>query len=212
MSSRMLTLLATWSLVVIAGTAGWAVRLLLRADTPASPFAVARVGQTRLVYETDFARSDAARQGGVLDALDLAARFPGFLPAGGDFLTKPESILFLDIEAAADGVAPEDRMARLYARFLDNEPWSNPGGLVMRRFTQDSPYTGEDLYYAPPEGRFFAARCTRPPQPPDGAPESCLYDLREGALDVHLRFQPALLPEWEAISGGTRALLHRIQR
>jgi hypothetical protein len=213
MSSRLITFLAALSLIVIAGVSGWTIRTLLRAESAAtSPYVVARLGQTRLVYEAAYARSPAARQGGVIDALDLAARFPDFVGAGADFHSKPESIVFLDLEPATEGDAPEDRMARLYARFLESEPWSNPGGLVMRRFMPDSPYAGEELYFAPPEGRVFTARCTRPAQPPDAALESCLYDVRVGPIDAHVRFRPELIGDWEALSNGARALVQRIQR
>ncbi len=46
---------------------------------------------------------------------------------------------------------------------------------------------------APPEGRVFAARCTRPMQPPDGLPNTCLSEMRFNGLDVRLRFSPNLL-------------------
>ena len=101
---------------------------------------------------------------------------------------------------------------KLYARFLEQTAWNNPGGLIMRRFEKGSPYEREDLYLAPPEGRIFAARCMRPSQPPDGLPNTCITEFRLRGLDAQLRFVPDLLPEWERLMDGARGLIESLAR
>ena len=90
---------------------------------------------------------------------------------------------------------------------LPNE-WSHPGGLIARSFTVGSPFEGEELYFVAPEGREFAARCSRPDQTRK-VPNSCLYDYRDGDLNIQLRFSADLLAEWEKLSAGARGLLQQ---
>ena len=82
----------------------------------------------------------------------------------------------------------------------------------MRRFEAGSPYDREELYIAPPEGRTFYARCMRPIQPPDGLPESCISEFRQGGLDIRVRFNPELLPHWSQLTEGVRGLVRSLQR
>ena len=197
------------ALALALGAGG--VWLFFRDGTSQVPsFATARIGEATVRYSVAYGRSPGDREGGRLDQLNLAARFPDFSPAGGDLTARPDSIVFIRLDPADPSLPPEERMDKLYARFLEPDEWSNPGGLMMRRFEPTSPFGREELYYAPPEGRLFTARCTRPAQPPDGLPETCLHDFRVGKLDVQIRFSPELLPEWEALSESARALARRV--
>ena len=89
--------------------------------------------------------------------------------------------------------------------------WIGPEGLILRRFEQGSPYDLEELYIAPPDGRTFFARCLKPSEADAAARDFCLFLFREDDLDVELRFAPALLEHWEALTEGAHAFLARIR-
>jgi len=194
-----------------AAAAGLAMAIRPTAD-PVAQRAIVRIGETRLAIPPDYMRFKPDRAGGTVARIELAAAAKDFRPAppprldlhDGDPLA---ATVFITIERPDPRLEPADRMSRLYVRFLDEFSWSHPGGLRMRRFSNDSPYTGEDLYFAPPEGRQFTARCRRPPQPPDGLPSACLAEFRADGVDVRLRFSPDLLPEWERLMSGARGLI-----
>ena len=179
-----------------------------------------RLGGTRLSFDAAFARFASERVGGDMEQVDLAVSFPDFAPAGeikgltpqSDLLSRQEKLLFLTLTLAGKTLDPAERTAKLYARFLEPEEWSQAGGLVMRRFVPGSPFESEDLYLTPPEGKAFAARCMRPAASADGLPDSCIHDFRLGALNVQLRFSPARLADWEALGTGARLLVARMLR
>ncbi len=174
--------------------------------------ATTEIGSARLHYDAGYGRTDRDRWGGQLEQLNFAAQVPDFTPAGENLTAAPDTLAFVHLEAADRSLAPQERMAKLYARFLDERQAPVANGLVMRQFASDSPYGREDLYFTPPEGRVFTARCTRPARPPDGLPETCLFYLRVNGLDAQIRFSPVLLPQWEPLSAGARALIERIAR
>lgn len=115
----------------------------------------------------------------------------------------------MTLSPIGDAPDPEDRPAKLYARFLTAETLEGPGGLVLREFEPDSPYEAEELLLAPPDGRAFVARC---PKAQLGAPgEGCLSVFRAGPVDVELRYPPTVLQRWDALYEGARGLLGRMQ-
>ena len=126
--------------------------------------------------------------------------------------TPIEQLIFLTIRPKDPTIDPADRPAKLYARFLETTGWSHPGGLVMRRFENGSPFEREELYMTPPEGRVFAARCARPIQPPDGLPNTCISEIRIEGLDVQMRFSPDMLVNWETLVLGSRQLVSSFLR
>jgi hypothetical protein len=154
-----------------------------------------------------------------VDQLDIADFFPDFSPAGNEIDISKQTDLgerfartvFIAIRPADSSLDPAERPTRLYARFLEPDGWSHPGGLVARAFQAGSPFENEELYFAAPEGRAFAARCQRPDQTRK-TPNTCAYDFRLGDLDVELRFSASLLSEWEALSAGARALILAARR
>ena len=176
------------------------------------------LGNTRLAIPSPYFRFDHAKLGGRLPEIDLAADSKTFRPVILKVKIpkrnqKPaENTLYLTVSNASETLGPGERTTRLYARFLEADVWSHPGGLIMRRFQDGSPYQNEDLYMTPPEGRRFSARCPRPRQPPDGLPDSCLADIRLDGIDVRLRFSSALLPDWEQLYNGTRGLVQSFRR
>ena len=206
--ARKLILIATLAAIALAAAL---VGLRLAEQTQTDGPREAMICETRLRLAPGLARFPIVRRGGLLERLDLAVSFPDFRPAG-DRASAGKAALFITLSAADRAVEPADRPTTLYARFLAEEIVERADGLAMRRFQPGSPYEFEDLYIAPPEGRAFAARCTRPKQPPDGLPETCLTDLRLGGLDAQLRYAPELLPRWELLVSGARALIETMKR
>ncbi len=183
------------------------------------PRAVAvTLGAERLTLLSTYLRPNS-RQGGAMDALHLAAFFPDFSPAddssgvtaGADLAERFARTVFVTAKPADSSLDPAERPARLYQRFLDENSWSHPGGLVARAFVDGSPFEGDELYYVAPEGREFAARCLRP-DPARKTPNTCIYAFRLGDLDVEMRFSAALLAEWVELKAGVRGLIEAARR
>jgi len=109
----------------------------------------------------------------------------------------PEAQLIVALAAPDRAVAPADRPRLIYARFLSSDASTFGGNLVRRSFRDDTPYAGEVLLLAPPEGRNFAARCA---QRGDGpvAP-TCSAELRRNGLDIQLQMAEADVRHWERI-------------
>jgi hypothetical protein len=207
---RMRTLAFVAALVALAGACALAYRQFA---APASPFAVAKVGAERLKLASAYVRSSRA------DAVELVAYFPDFTPAGafadvGDATNLDDRfarLVFISLKPADPALDPAERTARLYQRFLDENSWSHPGGLVARAFVDGSPFEGDELFYVAPEGRDFAARCRRP-DPSRKTPNTCIAVFRLGDLDVELRFAAALLSRWSELKEGARGLIEAAKR
>lgn len=209
MFSRVLTVLAALALAL--GAAGY---MFLAGDGGAKGPLDIRLGAVRLALPAAYVRNPELRMSGEFSEVEIAANAQDFRPAPQPAQLRPgmedasEGIVYISLKPQEKTLDPAERPARLYVRFLEREEWSHPGGLVMRRFEEGSPFGHEDLYMAPPEGRLFAARCIRPAQPPDGLPNTCISEMRFAGLDVRLRFSPNRLGEWEHLIAGVRGLIN----
>jgi hypothetical protein len=205
---------AALALIVGAGYGAW--RGFTAKRHPA--IVAASVGAASFALPSGYFRP-SSRTGGQVDKLELAAFFPDFAPAGDlndivsgtDLDERHEKLVFVTVTEADQALDPADRPVKLYARFLDPDAWSQPGGLIARGFVSGSPFEGEELYFTAPEGRQFAARCGRP-DPRRTTPNFCIDDFRLDGLDVELRFSANLLSEWEKLTGGARGLLQSGRR
>ncbi|HYA81075.1 MAG TPA: hypothetical protein VED87_09120 [Methylocystis sp.] len=191
-----------------------ALFLIETGEDPDAPVEAA-IGAAHFAYPRGFARDEGAAVGGLTERLDLMAEFPDFTPPrqkgskagqGGQ-----NGVVLIAVTPKDDSIDPKDRPQRLYARFLESGVWIGPEGLILRRFEQGSPYDLEELYIAPPDGRTFFARCLKPGETDAAARDFCLFLFREDDLDVELRFAPALLEHWEALTEGAHAFLARIR-
>jgi hypothetical protein len=208
MRSRTIALVAAAVALVAGGALAYRH---LAAPTPR--FAVATVGGERLTLASAYLRPN--RDG----AAELVAFFPDFTPAGGfvdiaaatDLDDRFARLVFIWLKPADPALDPAERTARLYQRFLDENSWSHPGGLVARAFVDGSPFEGDELFYVAPEGRDFAARCRRP-DPARKTPNTCIAEFRLGDLDVELRFAASLLSQWSALKEGARGLIEAAKR
>ena len=208
MRSRTIALFAAAVALVVGGALAYR-----RLAAPPPRFAVATVGGERLTLASAYLRP--SRDG----AAELVAFFPDFTPAGGfadiaattDLDDRFARLVFIGLKPADPALDPAERTARLYQRFLDENSWSHPGGLVARAFVDGSPFEGDELFYVAPEGRDFAARCRRP-DPARKTPNTCIAEFRFGDLDVELRFAASLLWQWSALKEGARGLIESAKR
>ncbi len=212
-----LTLVFGFGALALALAAALIVAPRFRA--PKSPRAVTvALGGERLTLPSAYLRPNS-RQGGAMDALNLVVFFPDFSPAGDvgdvnaqtDLAERFARIVFVSAKPSDSSLDPAERTARLYQRFLDENSWSHPGGLVARAFVDGSPFQGDELYYIAPEGREFAARCGRP-DPERKTPNTCIYDFRLRDLDIEMRFAAALLSDWAKLKGGAIGLIETARR
>lgn len=188
------------------------------ATDAAAPLAVSVAGRM-LQVPPALIRAPERRQAGAQPQLDLWFAWPDFTapqPARRDRPPTPaEAIVFVSLQAADLAVpAPERRTAEVWGRFIESGAWSNPGGLIMRRFAGDSPYRDEELFLSPPDGERFTARCRKPAAPGerrlDTLGDACLWVQRRPPYDVQVRFAPALLAEWQRLDEQLDAALGRL--
>jgi len=202
--ARRLSILLCLSLAAAAaGAAVLAGIFFLRPAAPEKP-APARIGYElaghALSVPASWLRETMDRSGGTVPRLDLAIPWPGTAAASDAEIV---TVTLVPADAALD---PAERPAKLYLRFLAPETWPGPGGLVLRRFRPGTPYAGEELYLAPPDGRRFFARCTRAGATGIVAP-LCTTVMRLAGIDVMLRFDSERLADWPRIGASAERLI-----
>ncbi len=137
------------------------------------------------------------------DGLQLRIPLSAFAGAGA----PPDGAVLVRIGPRDGAMAPSERPVALYARFLLPMASSGEGGLIRRDFKPGSPFEGETLHLAPPDGRAFAARC---PQARTGTVrETCLAEIRAGGSDIQVRLAPEHLAHWSAVTRGLERLAGR---
>jgi hypothetical protein len=166
--------------VMLGGTA-----LLRRAEPRERPPVRMALGPVQVVAPAALVRGTPAA--GRLDLRLPLTAVPG----------AAEMRLAVTLMPAADTPAPETRVSSLYPRFFTAEVASGPAGLIRRGLRAGSPYSGEYVLFAVPDGRRFTARCEAAGQ--DGAPPQCLAEFRRRGIDIQLRFTPPDAAAWEAM-------------
>lgn len=196
--------------LALLGTAlGANAALFLRADGSAEPLAGTvdvTLSGTRITVPRALIRDRAQMAGGRLDLAVTTADFAPVPPPSAREPNRPvpeHLVLMLTATHAANPDAT-DLFQTLYARFLGRETWSNPGGLVMRRFRPGTPYEDRELYIGAGGRRIFIALC---PQDAHRDIEPCTALLRQDGLDAELRFNARHLPEWRRIAASSLALM-----
>ena len=208
--------MAMLGVAVLAALAYGATRALWPA-APVQPVAAIDLHGVALHVPTPFLRPDLGA--GAPERVTLEAFFPDFSPAGSgadigpktDLSQRFAKVVTVTIEPAGDDLAPEQRVAKLYLRFLDDKELPSPTGLTARSFKDDSPFAGDTLFYAPPEGADFAARCPNV-KPDAAAPATCAAAFRVDGLDVAVRFPAPLIGAWSAIKSGALGLVDAARR
>jgi hypothetical protein len=141
------------------------------------------------------------------ERIDLIMLYPemtiaAITPSKVENAPQPQLLVFASIQRNDGVIDPSNRVQDIYGRFLESATFDSPGGLIMKRFTADSPYHDEELFIAPPDGRVFAARCRKPEKTDKAIGETCLWRFRQSGADIQIRFSPALLPRWEEMALG----------
>lgn len=181
-----------------AGVAGGAV-WTARTSEPRQETVELSVGLGTVRVREDWVRGRASRA--PAEPVEIIAPFGELVPDAPAALQSQPVLITL---APADrSMPPQDRPRHLYARFLSAEARPAEGGLIRRRFRPGTPYDGEDLYLAPPDGRAFSARCL---DRQAGSPvtASCVAEMRLGRIDAQMRVTPALLGSWEVLAAAVR--------
>ncbi|WP_460451854.1 hypothetical protein [Alsobacter sp. SYSU BS001988] len=200
------------ALVLLGGLAAGSIAFFASWLQPERPRLLAvTVGDAALSVRSPLVRDPGQRRDGAKPRLDLAVAWPSFEPAApnvtrGGMMSLGDVVL-VTILPADESPDPETRPAQLYGRYLDSAVEDGPGGLIQRRFRDKSPYAGETLFLAAPDGRRFAARCEGEKRTPDGLPDVCIAEIRRNGLDLQIRMEQPLLQHWEAIDARLRRLL-----
>lgn len=185
--------------------------LLMRKETTREEFAgssrVSLGGHTLEIPRSLF-RNREQMAGGRLDRLDLAVSPFDFSPvpppSPKSAQDLPPDSVTLAITPKADAPDPAEMFQNVYARFFSRENWSNPGGLVMRRFRAGTPYEDREIYIGAGGARLFVALC-----PVDIALrdiEPCSATLRQDGFDIEMRFHARHLPDWRRLTNATLKL------
>lgn len=199
--------------LALFGTAlGANAALFLRADGSAEPVTGAveiTLATTKITVPRALIRDRAQMAGGRLDRLDLIVAAGDFTPvpqpsAQDPLRAMPEHVSLVLTATSAANPDATDLFETVYARFLGRETWSNPGGLIMRRFRPGTPYEDRELYIGAGGRRIFIALC---PQDAQREIEPCTALLRQDGLDAELRFDAHRLPEWRRIAASSLALM-----
>jgi hypothetical protein len=171
------------------------------------------IGATHFRIPEHYIRDPDQRSHGARARIYIAVTWPDFAPLipPRSLLSAetPSPIIFMTLEAADDTINPAHRPSSLYSRFLTTDVNEGSSQLVTRIFKAGTPYAGEVLHIAPPNGESFSARC-QIVKNPAARSEHCLWQLRLDKLDVQVRFSEELLPDWEALSINTKAMLENI--
>jgi len=148
-------------------------------------------------------RMKIQRHSGPQERIDLDFLYPSLEPPGApkhvtadtvEEAMQPIDRIFLSITAHHDALAPEQRTATIYPRYLDRAAAMPQDGLTMRMFRSDTPYGAEDFYSATSPA--LTARCTR-----DAAtPGMCLSERRVDGADLTFRFPRSWLSQWREIA------------
>lgn len=207
-----LALVVTATLLAVGGVFYWKAAFTTAA-APKTRVSVS-IGNAKLLVPTNLIRSGEKRIDGRTSRLDLALTWPELQPLPANVtapaaLPPADSIIFIAIEPADAAIDPALRPKELYARFLVSEVETGPGTLIRRSFKASSPYGGEVLEIAPPDGEIFAARCLTSDSVETPAAR-CIWQMRYGEVDIQVRFAPAVLANWERLSDHVRQLVQRI--
>jgi len=163
------------------------------------------VGGTLFNVPVSAIRMKIQRHSGPQERVDLNFSYPSLQPPEAqkhvsadevvEEMTQPIDRIFLSISAHHNAMAPDARVTSIYPRYLEPASTPGPDGLAMRAFRSDTPYGGEDLYYANTPS--LTARCTRD----KSTPGMCLSERRIDGADLTFRFPRSWLAQWQDVAG-----------
>ncbi|HTO66808.1 MAG TPA: hypothetical protein VMM15_36790 [Bradyrhizobium sp.] len=154
-------------------------------------------------------RMKIQRHSGPQERIDLNFTYPSLDPPGAPKHISEEAVeatlppidrLFLSIAAHHDIMAPDIRVRTIYPRYLEQVSTPGADGLTMRAFREQTPYAGEDLFFANSPG--LSARCTRDAT----TPGMCLSERRIDGADLTFRFPRSWLAQWRDVADAMERL------
>jgi hypothetical protein len=162
------------------------------------------IGGTLFNVPTSAIRMKIQRHSGPQERIDLSFSYPLLEPPAPqkhvsanevvEEMTQPIDRIFLSIAAHNNSLSPEARLSTIYPRYLEQASTPRQDGLTLRAFRADTPYAGEDLYYANTPA--LAARCTRDAS----TPGMCLSERRIDGADLTFRFPRNWLAQWQDVA------------
>jgi hypothetical protein len=162
------------------------------------------VGGTLFNVPVAAIRMKVQRHSGPQERVDLNFSYPSLQPPEAqkhvsadevvEEMTQPIDRIFLSIAAHRNAMAPDARTTSIYPRYLEQASTTGTDGLAMRAFRAETPYGGEDLYFA--NAPAFTARCTR-----DASTQGmCLSERRIDGADLTYRFPRSWLAQWQDVA------------
>jgi hypothetical protein len=167
------------------------------------------VGGTLFNVPAAAIRMKIQRHSGPQERIDLNFTYPTLDPPDAPKHTSEDAIeatmppidrLFLSIAAPHDTMAPDVRVRTIYPRYLAQESTPGVDGLTMRAFREQTPYAGEDLFFA--NSPNLSARCTRDAT----TPGMCLSERRIDGADLTFRFPRSWLAQWRDVADAMERL------
>jgi hypothetical protein len=161
------------------------------------------VGGTLFNVPAAAIRMKIQRHTGAQERIDLNFTYPTLDPPDAlrrisegaiEAAMPPIDRLFLSIAAHHDSMAPDIRVRTIYPRYLEQGSTPGADGLTMRAFRDQTPYAGEDLFFANSPG--LSARCTRDAT----TPGMCLSEWRIDGADLTFRFPRSWLAQWRDVA------------
>ena len=172
------------------------------------------VGGTLFNLPVTAIRMKIQRHSGPQERIDLDFVYPSLEPPSAPKHVTADTVeaavqsidrIFLSIAAHHDALAPEQRAATIYPRYLDQAAATPVDGLTMRMFRADTPYGSEDFYSAASPA--LTARCTRD----GGTPGMCLSERRVGGADLTFRFPRSWLSQWRDVAEAMQRLTSQLR-
>jgi hypothetical protein len=167
------------------------------------------VGGTLFNVPAAAIRMKIQRHSGPQERIDLNFIYPTLDPPDAPKHISEDAIeatmplidrLFLSIAAHLDTMAPDVRLRTIYPRYLAQESTPGVDGLTMRAFREQTPYAGEDLFFA--NSPNLSARCTRDAT----TPGMCLSERRIDGADLTFRFPRSWLAQWRDVADAMERL------
>ncbi|MBX9710531.1 MAG: hypothetical protein K2X60_05805 [Xanthobacteraceae bacterium] len=170
------------------------------------------IGDTLFNVPTGSVRVKLQKRTGPQERVDLAFMYPSLVApeaVSAQNITAetieadmpPIDRIFLSIAAHHDALSPDERVRTIYPRYWDANATHLDGGLNLRAFRDNTPYTGEDLVFD--DSSTFVARCTRD----EKTPGMCLSARRIDGADLNFRFPRAWLAQWRDVASAMERLV-----
>jgi hypothetical protein len=201
---------------------GWYLRPGPRvpaAPTGRSTMVQVTVRGTLFTIPANYMESSAARAGGELDSLALAALFPswrGYSEADARLFAgnAPDSpIIRLSLRGDPNNLDEQARLERIYMPYmLDRKGTGGPFGLTQYGFAKDSGYERNDLFAGRSGAALVLLLCER--ESGDLPSPNCLAIDRPLAknLSFSYRFKRAYLARWQEVSAGVDVLIAKFRK